>query len=208
MKSGSLMVVVLAALLAGPTVADGKAKASSSKKAATAAAPEVVVPEDAVAGGGPLGPGRSRFGIAVNLARADMRYELDPVNAVGIHLGIEMFGGGFKSHEFAFGGYFLRRIIEPSPLGMHYLGGMAVEASDDGLLEEYTEITVFAGMGVEYFLPGTSQLSVEASVGVALMSRDRKIKEEIGGTGEIKRGAGLAIRDLTGGVVMLRYYCE
>lgn len=207
MKSGPLLTAALAAFLAGVAVVDGKeAKSAGAKSGAPPA--EVVVPEDVAGSGGPLGPGRSRLGVAVNLDRADLRYELDPVNAVGIHLGLELFGGGFKSHDFSFGGYFLRRITEPDPLGLHYLGGMAVEAMDDGLLEEYTEITVFAGMGVEYFLPGTRQLSIEASVGVGLMSRDRKIKETIGGTGEIKRGAGIAIRDLTGGIVMIRYYFE
>jgi hypothetical protein len=160
-------------------------------------------------------PFETRVGLGLNLDRADFRMELSPENAIGGFLKFGVISGDAKGNLIGIGGYYLQRIKPPKPVDFHFLAGLAINTgSDDGIVfmpsilamgagaESVTDFMLFGGVGSEYFLPGTTQFSIEANVGLAIHFASAKVGDADGSATMI------SIEDLTGAVVMLRYYFE
>ncbi len=149
--------------------------------------------------------GKGRIGLGVNLNRADVRYDLDSMSAIDGFLEFQFGSGsetfGLDETNFGIGAYYLRRMNVSKPVGTHLLAGFEFETHDVGG-GSGSDFTLFGGFGVEYFLPGTNQFSGEANIGLGLHFLSEKVRGAKG------TGTQLGIEDLTGGVVMLRYYFE
>ena len=159
--------------------------------------------------------GSTRVGLGLNLDRADFRMELSPMNAIGGFLKFGVISGDAEGNLIGIGGYYLQRIRPAKPVDFHFLGGLAINnGSDAGIAmlpsvlsmgvgaDSVTDIMLFAGVGSEYFMPGSDQFSVEANVGLAIHFASAKVGDADGSATMI------SIEDLTGAVVMLRYYFE
>lgn len=147
-----------------------------------------------------------RYGVGLSLDRADLRVELDKLNAFGGYITFGSANDG-DSTIFGLGGYYLKRFAEPKPVALHMMGGASISSADNwgaalpgaGMLMggKVTIFTLFGAIGAEYFLPGTNQLSIEANVGLGI--------DIYGGDAD---GIGFSIRNIEGGLVMIRYYFD
>ena len=127
------------------------------------------------------GNGPGRIGVGVNLGHADVRYELGARNAVGVivkfrsisgkDLQMELVNAGIPvrdaSDRYGTGAYFMHRMTVPDPAGWHLIGGFDY-TMDDACGAKLLDFSIYGGAGVEYFLPGTKQVSLEASIGMGL----------------------------------------
>jgi len=159
--------------------------------------------------------GSTRIGLGLNLDRADFRMELSPENAIGGFLKFGVISGDAEGNLIGIGGYYLQRLKPAKPVDFHFLAGLAINTgSDSGIAlmpdmlsmgmgaDSVTDFMLFGGVGSEYFLPGTDQFSIEANVGLAIHFASAKAGDWDGSATMI------SIEDLTGAVVMLRYYFE
>jgi hypothetical protein len=133
--------------------------------------------ETAASAGGGLG----RIGVGVNLGHADVRYELGARNAVGVvvkfrsisgkDLQADLLAAQFPvrdaSDRYGTGAYFMHRMTLPDPAGWHLIGGFDY-TQDDACGAKLLDFSLYGGAGFEYFLPGTKQVSLEASIGMGL----------------------------------------
>jgi len=158
----------------------------------------------------------NKWGLGLNLGRADFRFMLDSMSAVDGFVGLSSVdaGGGSKTTDTSIGGYYLKRFFAPDPVDFHFLAGLSFGSGSVGvsvppfgtLTEKNSVFSIFAGVGSEYFLPGTKQFSLEAEVGLQFDSTSTDVPNPItGGTSSVS-GSGFGFRDLTGGLFMLRYY--
>lgn len=147
-----------------------------------------------------------RYGLGINLNRADVRFEMDDNYALDAFLGFDFLGGNDRYFtdltEFTIGGYYLQWLTKRNPVGLHLLGGCAYTTDDMGAASE-SDFALFGGLGCEYYLPGTERLSLEGQIGVGLHFLSGKV--DGAGSGS---GMELSLGDLTGGTLMLRYYFE
>jgi hypothetical protein len=158
----------------------------------------------AASGGGVV---LSRVGVGLGLDTVDVRAELGSRDAVGVAFGLTSFSGDLEGSRFGFGINYLHRLSDPKPVAAHFIGGFMVNSYDKYpmTLEGYTfpagaklsKITLFAGLGAEYFLPGTTQISIEANTGFEIVN--------VSGDGE---GSLFGIAPVPTGGLMIRYYFE
>ena len=148
----------------------------------------------------------TRYGLGMNLNRADVRFEMDKNYALDAFLGFDFLGGNDKYFsdmtQFTIGGYYLQWLTKRNPVGLHLLGGFSYTSGDMGVASE-SDFALFGGLGCEYYLPGTERLSLEGQIGVGLHFLSGKV--DGGGSGS---GMELTLGDLTGGTLMLRYYFD
>jgi len=158
-----------------------------------------------------------RIGLGLNLDRIDVRAEVRPELAVGGFLKFDMISSSEDALEgslLGVGVYALVRTNMAKPAMLHFMGGLSIlTASDRGSLllpwdqmlategyKGFTDVALFAGIGSEYFLPGTDQFSIEGDLGLALHFTSYKTDDDSDSATRI------SLEDLTGAVVMLRYY--
>lgn len=169
-----------------------------------------------------------RIGLGLNLGRADLRYDLDAKSAVDGFLGFDSLGGDAKGTGFQIGAAYIKRIRPAEPVGLNFTGGLAFESTDGGVSmgslsvgAKTSSFDLFGGIGAEYFLPGTKQLSIEASVGLMIRFISQEVLTTattagpppffIPTTTVVKataKSTEIGIADLTGGMIILRYYFE
>lgn len=163
------------------------------------------------------GEDEGRIGLGVNLGRADVRYEMNPEMAIDGFLGLDTeSGGGLSNTGITVGGYFLGRITKPDPVSFLWVAGLAYDSQSVsttitvpvlGSVTSKTSQGTFSiqgGVGAEYFFPGTKQFSIEARVGLSIDFISDSV--DTGGTSSSVSSTGFGLKDLTGGIFMLRYY--
>jgi len=122
-----------------------------------------------------------RMGLGLGINRADMRFVLSDTTAADAYLGLNTMSGDADTTDFSLGGYFLSKIINARPADLHWLAGGSIGSSKmtapsttvlgvkvGGGSATATTISLFGGIGSEYFLPGTENLSIEANIGAQL----------------------------------------
>lgn len=158
----------------------------------------------------------NKWGLGLNLGRADFRFMLDSMSAVDGFVGLSSVdaGGGSKSTDTSIGGYYLKRFFAPDPVDFHFLAGLSFGSGSTtisypilgNVSVKNSIFSIFAGVGSEYFLPGTKQFSLEAEVGLQFDSTSTDVPNPISGGTSSVSGSGFGFKDLTGGLFMLRYY--
>ncbi len=160
--------------------------------------------------GGPAGGGRSRgedsprMGLAMNLNRADLRFGLGGGGAIDAFVGFSSISGDkpyFDDTTLAIGGYYVQSIKAADPVDFHFLAGLGYGSDNSGGITN-SDIAIQGGVGVEYFLPGTKSLSIEGDVGLGIHILGAKA------SGGSVSGTKIALEDLTGGVIYVRYYFD
>ena len=159
------------------------------------------------------GADAGRLGLGVNLGRADIRKELDPMSAIDGFIGLDtQSASGASQTGLKIGGYYLKRLTAPEPVGFHFLGGLSYSIDNQSVTfagvtasNKLSTLSLFGGVGAEYFLPGTKQLSIEGDVGLSIDIISSETPNGTGGT-TTSSSTGIGIKDLTGGLFILRYY--
>lgn len=145
-----------------------------------------------------------RMGLGLNLNRADLRFGLGGGGAIDAYLGFSSVSGDkpyFDETTLAIGGYYVQSIKAADPVDFHFLAGLGYGSDNNGGLTA-SDIAIQGGVGVEYFLPGTKSLSIEADMGVGIHILGLKA------TGGSVSGTKIALEDLTGGILYVRYYFD
>lgn len=115
---------------------------------------------------GTAGAAEKGMGLGLGIDRVDARISLDDKSAFDCYLGFNNMGDSdYSMTDFTIGGYYLMKIVNAKPADLHWLGGAEIAlTTGDG--PKATQISLFGGIGSEYFLPGTEKLSIEVNAGL------------------------------------------
>ena len=115
---------------------------------------------------GTAGAAGKGMGLGLGIKRVDARITLDDKSAADGYLCFNNMGNSdFSTTDLTIGGYYMMKIVNVKPADLHWLGGAEVAiTTGDG--PKTTKISLFGGIGSEYFLPGTENLSIEVNAGV------------------------------------------
>ncbi len=146
----------------------------------------------------------SGMGIGIGVDAADFRVELSPRDAVGATMQFTTLSGDAEGTKFGIGFNYLHRLAEAKPVAMHFIGGLMINSYDKLPFDffgtpvmggKFTAITIYAGLGAEYFLPGSDRFSIEGNTGIGIVS--------VSGDG---KGTLFGIAPVPSSLVMFRYY--
>ena len=115
-----------------------------------------------------------RFGVGLGMSQIDARLVLNDKMAAGVFLGENASiadTGGTDYNSIVIGGQFFMKLVNAKPADLHVLAGASVDTfswSNSAHSDSTTTVSLFGGIGSEYFLPGTENLSIEMNVGIKL----------------------------------------
>jgi len=115
---------------------------------------------------GSAGAAAKGMGLGLGINRADARITLDDKSAVDGYVGFNNMGNSnYSQTDFTIGGYYMMKMVNAKPADLHWLGGAEIAlTTGDG--PKTTQISLFGGIGSEYFLPGTENMSIEVNAGL------------------------------------------
>ena len=158
-------------------------------------------------------PGQGRVGLGMNLGTAEATYALDTESAVGAGVSLDLMSGDFDSTDFGLDAWYQKTIKDADPVKFFWLGGLGFGSKKDGSTSttKTSGFRLFAGIGTEYFLPGTKSLSIEAKVGLMINFLSEEFSTTVPVLGTITSkasGTEISFKDLTGGLFVIRYYLD
>ncbi len=158
--------------------------------------------------------GQGRIGIGMNLSSAEATYGLDTKSAIGVGIVLDSVSGDSKSTGLGFTGWYQSKIKSADPVEFFFLAGLGYESNDVGDNDTTSAFNLFGGIGVEYFVPGTKSLSIEAKVGLLIqfLSEEMTVTDINPVTGlpftatAKASSTRIAFEDLSGALFVIRYY--
>ncbi|MEK7475581.1 MAG: hypothetical protein AAB152_08095 [Candidatus Coatesbacteria bacterium] len=155
--------------------------------------------------------GEGRVGLGMNLGTLEATYSLNTQSALGAAVNLDLMTGDFDSTNFGLTAWFQQKLKSREPVDFFMLAGLGFGSQKVGT-DKTSGFQLFAGLGTEYFLPGTKSLSIEAKLGLVInfLSQTVPFFNPVTLSMDSAKASGteISFKDLTGGLFILRYYLD